>query len=52
MNTNRVKLVGADIEHAKVVGSIPKLTFDDNMTVDLVASGSPITPTHGVLGCS
>lgn len=52
MNTNGIKFVGADTEHAKGVGSKPKLTFDDDMTVESIASGSPIAPTHGVLGCS
>ena len=44
MNTNGVKFVGTDIENAKGVGSIPKLKFEDNITVDPFANGSPMAP--------
>lgn len=52
MNTNGLKFENADIEHAKGLGSIPKLTFDDDITVEPIARSSPMAPTHGVLGCS
>ena len=52
MNVNGVKFVSADIEKAKGVGSFPKLTFDDDITVEPIGNGSPMAPTHGVLGCS
>ena len=52
MTTNCIKFESANIETSKGTGSISTPTFDIDITVEPVASGNPMAPTHRVLGRS
>ena len=52
MTTNCIKFESADVETAKVAGSISTLTFDIDIIVEPAASDNPMAPTHRVLGRS
>lgn len=52
MSTNCIKFESTDIETSKGVGSISTLTFDIDITVELITNDNPMAPTHRVLGRS